>query len=196
MLRRVWSSARLGVASVACLCAVTGSVQAAPVPSPIGVGPRFHPGAVSAAVARARPVGRFRCGTRPAAVQRMHVELFAHRQVVIVPAGIGVAPPVTYDGAVVRRGRCAYPIRTSEPTGVVEFDKSRRPTLGDLFAVWGRRLSASRLLSFPGHVRAYVGGRRRLGSPAQILLARHAEVVLEVGGYVPPHRLFLFGPGR
>jgi hypothetical protein len=27
---------------------------------------------------------------------------------------------------------------------------------------------------------------------ARIPLARHAEIVLEVGGYVPPHRAFLF----
>jgi hypothetical protein len=126
----------------------------------------------------------------------MHIELFARRQVVIVPAGIGVAPPVTHDGAAIRGGRCSYPVRTLEPTGVVEFDPTRRPTVDDLFAVWGRRLSRSQLLSFRGHLRAYVGGRRRLGSPGKIPLGRHAEVVLEVGGYVPPHRLFLFGPGR
>jgi hypothetical protein len=29
-----------------------------------------------------------------------------------------------------------------------------------------------------------------------IRLTRHAEIVLEVGGYVPPHTSFLFGPGR
>ena len=50
----------------------------------------------------------------------MHVELFANRRVVIVPAGIGIVPPLRRDGAYVLGGRCSYPLRTREPTGVVE----------------------------------------------------------------------------
>jgi hypothetical protein len=34
------------------------------------------------------------------------------------------------------------------------------------------------------------------GEPRAIPLARHAQIVLEVGGSIPPHRVFLFGPGR
>jgi hypothetical protein len=79
---------------------------------------------------------------------------------------------------------------------VVEFDRQLRPTLGDLFAVWGRRLSPRRLLSFRGRVRAYIAGKRWRGDVRAIRLTRHAEIVLEVGSYVPPHTFFLFGPGR
>ena len=114
----------------------------------------------------------------------------------IVPAGIGVAPPLVRETGFVRRGRCSYPVRTLEPTGVVEFDGRLRPTLGELFTLWGQSLSARRLLSFSGSVHAYVGGRRWRGSPRGIALRRHAQIVLEVGGYVPPHRSYLFGPGR
>jgi hypothetical protein len=171
-------------------------VAAAPVPSPIGVGPRFRPGPTSPQVARARPVGRFRCGASSAAIERMHVELFAHRQVVVVPAGIGVAPPLLRREAGVRGGRCSYAIRTVEPTGVVEFDSSRRPTLGELFEIWGQPLSRTRLAGFSGRIRVYVRGRLWRGPPDGVPLRRHGQVVLEVGGYVPPHRFFLFGPGR
>ena len=62
----------------------------------------------------------------------------------------------------------------------------------DLFAVWGRRLSPRRLLSFTGRVEAYVNGRRVAGDPRRIPLRRHDEIVLEIGGYVPPHNSYLF----
>ena len=189
--------ARVAVAAVAAGCAVATSAAAErPIPTPIGVGPRFHPGPTSAAVAAARRVGRFTCGARVQSLVRVHVEVFARRRAVIVPAGIGVAPPFVVRDRALVRARCAYPIRTVEPTGVVEVDAGLRPTIGDLFAVWGQPLGARRLLSFSGSVRAYVAGERRPGDPRRIPLRRHAQVVLQVGAYIPPHRTYLFGPGR
>ncbi len=193
MVRR----ARVGVASAAAVLALTTSGRAeGPVPTPIGVGPRFHPTPTSAAVARAEQAGRFGCGARVRRLVRAHVELFARRRVVIVPAGIGIAPPLAVEDGRVVRGRCSYPVRTVEPTGVIELDGALRPTLGELFTVWGRRLEPGRLLSFRGLVRAYVAGERWRGDPRRIPLRRHAQIVLEVGGYIPPHRSYLFGPGR
>jgi hypothetical protein len=189
--------ARVGVASVAAVCAFATPASAEqPVPTPIGVGPRFHPGPTSGAVARARRVGRLACGARVRRLVRAHVEVFARRRVVIVPAGIGIAPPLRLRDAVVVRGRCLYPVRTVEPTGVVELDARLRPTVGELFDVWGARLDPKRLLSFSGPVLAYVAGKRWRGDPRSIPLRRHTQIVLEVGGYVPPHRSYLFGPGR
>jgi hypothetical protein len=193
MLRR----ARVGVASAATVLALATSASAGdPIPTPIGVGPRFHPGPTSAAVAAGRPSGRHVCGAAVRTRVRVHVELFARRRVVIVPAGIGVAPPLRLRNGFVVGGRCSYPIRTVEPTGVIEADAAARPTLGDLFAVWGRRLAPERLLSFTGRVEAFVAGKRWHGDPRRIPLRRHAQIVLEVGGYVPPHRSYLFGAGR
>jgi hypothetical protein len=193
MLRR----ARVGVASAAALCAfATPAFAEGPIPTPIGVGPRFHPVPTSAAVARARKSGRLACGAPAATLVRAHIEVFANRRVVIVPAGIGVAPPLVREGGFVRRGRCSYPLRTVEPTGVVELDPRLRPTLGELFALWGQPLSARRLLSFSGRVRAYVAGKPWRESPRDIPLRRHSQIVLQVGGFIPPHRSYLFGPGR
>ena len=64
-----------------------------------------------------------------------------------------------------------------------------------LFAIWGRPLGARRLLGFHGEVRVYLGGRRMLGDPRAVPLTPHAEIVLEVGGFVPPHRAYLFPRG-
>ena len=88
----------------------------APIPTPIGVGPAFHPPALSRAVSAGAPAGGFRCGDGGARFG-VHLELFAAGRVVIVPAGIGVAPPWRRDGAYVRSGRCSYAARTREPTG-------------------------------------------------------------------------------
>jgi hypothetical protein len=151
-------------------------------PWPIGVGPRYQPVAANQAVLDGKPVGRLSCanGRRFA----VHVELFAHRRVVIVPPGIGVA-----------RSGCTYQLRTKAPTGVVEVLQTGTLTLGDLFRVWGRRLEPARLLSFPGRVSVFVGGKRFAGDPRHLTLRKHAEIVVEVDGYVAPHPSYLFPGG-
>jgi hypothetical protein len=172
-----------------------------PVPTPIGVGQLYHPAAASPRVVRAEPVGRLRCS----AVRRrrfgVHLELFANRRVMIVPAGIGMAPPLVRDGATVRSGRCSYAVRTRQPTGVLEVASESRLTLGDVFAVWGRPLSRSRLAGYRARsrsgerVRAWVGGCPWTGALGAIPLRRHAQIVLEGGGYVPPHATYRFPRG-
>ena len=164
---------------------------------PLSVGPdrRWRPPPLSDAARAGRPVNRMRCtrGARPRF--GVHLELFARRHVVIVPPGIGVAPPHGRRGAYVRRGRCSYPLRTREPTGVIEVEPGRARTLGDLFALWGRRLARTRLAAFRGPVAAYVGGRPWRHDPRAIPLRPHAQIVLEVGGHVPPHTGYSFPPG-
>jgi len=151
-------------------------------PWPIGVGPRYHPPAATAAVLAGVPIGRLRCvkGARFA----VHVELFARREVAIIPPRVGIA-----------RSGCSYPLRTTTPTGVVDVARAGRWTLGDLFRVWGQRLGTTRLLSFSGPVSVFVDGHRRLGDPRSLVLTRHAEIVLEVGGYLTPHASYLFPKG-
>ena len=180
--------------SLVCVLAVAlpGTAAAAgPVPSPIGVGPRYHPapGAAAAPGLRCTSAERPRFG--------VHLELFASKRVVIVPAGIGIAPPHRVLGPYVLGGRCSFPLRTREPTGVVEIARGARLTLGQLFAVWGQPLSRTRLAGFASRspLLAFVDGRPWRGDPRSIPLRRHAEIVLELGGYVPPHASYLFRKG-
>ena len=156
---------------------------------------RWRLPSLSPAVAKARPVVGMRCARDAGERFGVHVELFARRRVMIVSPGIGIAPPREQSGAYVRGGRCSYPLRTREPTGVIEVVRGERRDLGDLFALWGQRLSPGRIASFRGPVEAYVGGRRWRGDPRRIPLRRHAQIVLEVQGHVPPHAAYRFPPG-
>jgi hypothetical protein len=100
----------------------------------------------------------------------VHLELFANGRVVLIPTGIGCW--------------------TRDPTGVVHY--RGRTTLGDFFRAWRRRLAPRRLLSFAGRVVAFRNGVRVEGDPARIRLRDRDQLVLEVGGYIPPHRTYLF----
>src|SRR5207302_7900938 len=111
-----------------------------------------------------------------------------------------MAPPERARGAYVTAARCSYPIRTREPTGLLELTpRAGDLTLGDLFAVWGQPLSATRLAGFraPGGTRvaAYLDGKPWAADPRTMPLRRHAVIVLEVAGHVPPHARYRFPHG-
>jgi hypothetical protein len=129
---------------------------------------------------RGLAIGDLRCTAPRQPVAAAHVELFGRGHVVIVPAGVGVAPPRVRSGAYVTRGRCRYPIWTSEPTGLVRLGR-RGLTLGDLFAVLGQPLSRGRMARWRATVRAYVGGARWRGDPRRIPLRPHAQIVVQAG---------------
>jgi hypothetical protein len=165
------------------------------VPTPIGVGPRDHPRALLNGVATAATTAGMRCEGGSGRRFEVHLELFAMRRVVLVPAGVGIAPPYRrIDGEIVG-GRCFYPALTRDPTGVVQILAGRRMTLGALFSLWGESLSEDRLLSYYGHVAAFVDGRGSAANPGAIELRPHLEIVLELGGYVPPHTTYSFPTG-
>jgi len=119
----------------------------------------------------------------------VHLELFAQRRVVIVPTGIGVGGPQLRYGRVVG-ARCRAAIWTTDPSGVVRFTGTAR--LRDVFLVWGQPFDGRRLLSFHGRVRLYRNGSRLGGDARRLRLRDGDQLVLEVGGYVPPHPSFRF----
>lgn len=171
-------------------------------PIGVGAGPAYTPPPRGAAARAGATVAGLRCTRGHGPRSGAHVELFAHRRVVVVPAGIGMAPPLTASGAYVRSARCSYPLRTREPTGLLELDaRAGHPelTLGDLFAVWGQPLSPTRLAGFRAprgeRVTAHLDGRSWPGDPRSVPLRRHAVVVLEVAGFVVPHASYRFPPG-
>ena len=139
------------------------------------------------------------CRPRLGARYGVHVEVFGPDRVVIVPARIGVRPPVGLSAGRVSSAACYGSLVTLDPTGLVLVRPGSVLSLSDLFRAWGQPLSARRLASFSapcgGQVAVFVGGRRRRGAPGRVPLSNHAEIVLEVGPHVPPHGSYTFPPG-
>jgi hypothetical protein len=169
-----------------------------PVPH-IGRGKGYRIPPAGKRAAAGLPVGSLHCTSGERARYGTHLEVFANRLDVVVPAGIGIAPPRERDGAYVTDGRCEYPVRTREPTGLIEVDRGLQATLGDFFDVWGQPLDRHRVLGFRASqgesVSAFVNGVRWRGDPRSIPLARHAAIVVEIGGWFPPTRRYVFPAG-
>jgi hypothetical protein len=170
------------------------------VPMTVGPTAAYRPTPTTAAVRAGRPVDGLRCSRSPGPRFGAHLEIFAHQHVVAIPTGIGITPPVKLNPAArVQRGRCYYPVMSTDPTGVLEIRSGARLTLGSLFAVWGQPLSHHGAASFTlprgQAVVAYVGTRRWTGDPRAIPLRHQTRVVLELQSHVPPHRTYDFPPG-
>lgn len=191
-------SSALAIALIASAC---GSGDRSSVPSPAPP---------AALLAQARPIGRgpaFQppvrgpvlgpCMHRLGARAGVHVEVFAANRVVLIPAGIGTRPPRIFSAGRIARAGCYGQLVTLEPTGLVLVRHGAALDLADLFRSWGQPLATDRLLTFrtATGVRAFVNGRPWPGPAARIPLRRHAEIVLEVGPYVPPHPSYTFPPG-
>jgi hypothetical protein len=105
-----------------------------------------------------------------------HLDLYVDGHKVPVPAGIGIDPAVGY-----------APLHTHDPSGVIHVESPTvRPyTLGELFAVWGVRLTPSCLggdcAGGGRQLRVYVDGRAYQGDPATLVLAAHQELVVAFG---------------
>ena len=155
---------------------------------PIGRGPRFQPPLKGSATGA--------CTTRLGAREQAHVELFGANRVVLLAAGIGTrAPRKLMDGRL-QRAACFGALVTLDPTGTVYLRPGTHPTVGELFTAWGQPLTRRRIASFSGaRVHVYVDGRLHRGSPRSVPLTSGAEIVLEVGPHVPPHRAYRFPPG-
>jgi hypothetical protein len=158
---------------------------------PVGAGPSFHPPATGPVIGRCTPALGARDG--------VHVEVFAANRVLLLPAGIGVKPPLTSLDGRITAAACYGTLVTIDPTGVILVRPGVSLTLGTLFRSWGQPLSPTRLASFSApagtRVTVFVNGRAWPGPPAAVPLTRHAEIVLEVGPHVPPHQSYTFPPG-
>jgi hypothetical protein len=105
-----------------------------------------------------------------------HLDLYVDSHKVPVPAGIGIDPAVGY-----------APLHTHDSSGVIHVESPTvRPyTLGELFAVWGVRLTPSCLGGYCAgggrQLRVYVDGRAYQGDPTTLVLAAHQELVVAFG---------------
>jgi hypothetical protein len=157
---------------------------------PIGFGARFHPGVSGPVLGRCRPALGPRIG--------VHIELFAANRVMLIARGLGTRPPRRLFAGRIAGARCYGSLVTLDPTGVIYMRPGTHAVLADLFRSWGQPLSGTRLATFGAptgtRVAVFVNGRSRPGDPRLVPLSPHAEIVLEVGPHVPPHRSYTFPP--
>lgn len=154
---------------------------------PIGRGPRFRAPATGAVPGRCEQ----RLGQRLDA----HIEIFGANQVVLLATGIGTAAPRRFSGAWLTAARCFGDVATLDPTGTVYFRAAASVTLGTVFRAWGQPLTATQVASFTGgHALTFVDGRPWHGDPSALPLTSGAEIVVEIGPYVPPHHRYTFAP--
>lgn len=124
-----------------------------------------------------------------------HLDVYVNGVHVPVPAGIGIAAD----------GRFISPIHTHDESGIVHVESPvvREFTLGQLFAVWGVRLTPSCLGGYCAdgakHLRVYVDGALVLGDPRRTPLGQHDEIVVAFGTRAelpqPLPRSYEFPPG-
>ncbi|HTZ88178.1 MAG TPA: hypothetical protein VMB05_16050 [Solirubrobacteraceae bacterium] len=161
----------------------------------VGRGGRYRPPPTAATVAKALPVDAMRCGSKRT-IGAAHLEVFANGHVVVIAAGIGVAPPLRRHGAYVLGGRCTYPLHTLEPTGLVLIADGPARTLGNLFDLWGQPLASQAVAGFrapAGHpVAVFIDGARWSGPPAAAPLSAGAQITVELGEHVTPHARYEF----
>jgi hypothetical protein len=154
---------------------------------PIGRGPRFQPPISGTVPGRCQR----KLGVRLAA----HIEVFGANRVVLLAAGIGSAAPREFrDGRLTEAG-CFGDLVTLDPTGVVFFRAHSGVTLGTVFRAWGQPLTPTQVASFRGgNTQTYVDGKLWHRAPSAVPLTSGAEIVVEIGPHVPPHRHFVFAP--
>ena len=183
------------IATLLLLAALLGAGPAPsqPVATPIAVGHRYQLPATTAVTGRAAALGALACRPATRVLRMAHVELFVRGRAVLLPAGIGIAPPAATSGQVLG-GRCRYPVSTADPTGVISVNQPGRRTLGQLFRIWGQPLGGHRLLGFRSHapLRAFVDGRAWHHGVRQIPLRDRSEIVIELGRLITPHSFYLF----
>jgi len=143
--------------------------------------------------ATGQTINDIKCETQEQVLFHIHAHLaiYANGQPRTVPAGIGIADPVTEnttEGPYVASGSCFYWLHSHATDGVthIESPVQRTFTLGDWFDIWGQPLSATQVAGDKGTVTAYVNGQRFTGDPRTIPLQAHAVIQLNVGQDVAP----------
>ena len=141
--------------------------------------------ALSAAPAQppAQPIAGIACDAMEG--NRLHI----HQHLVILDRGKPVAIPDDV-GRPAGRG-CLYWVHTHTPDGIIHIEapQDRAFRLGEFFQIWGKPLSRTTAASAKAPkgstLRVWVDGKRYTGDPTKIVLARHADIVIEAG---PPYR--------
>lgn len=170
MKRRIACALFLAVLT-ACAKSQTSQTTTA-TPSPAVASPS------SAPYYGALPIDGIRCDHEEGAVEHVHIHLqiFLHGKVIVVPAQIGIPPT----------GLCLYWVHTHANDGIIHIESPvKQPfTLGNFFDIWSQPLSLTRAASAvaPTGLVITVNGKPWHGAdPRSISLADYQEIVINAG---------------
>ncbi|MEI8105373.1 MAG: hypothetical protein WCH31_05995 [Actinomycetes bacterium] len=155
---------------------------------PIPQAPRLAP--PTSAARPGKPVDGIPCQSNETLSfhHHVHLELFVNGRPRVVPAGIGIWPPIGPQNY--RAGQfgatfenCQAWLSTHYADGIVhvEAPAARRFTLGELFDIWGQPLGTGRLGPVRGAVITIVNGKVWTGAPRLVPLEKHTQITLEIG---------------
>jgi len=133
----------------------------------------------------------------------VHLTLFVDGKAIAIPYGIGIGPPLqgvkTPDGPFIEAGSCFMWLHTHALDGIIHIESPTERTyvLGQFFAVWGLKLTTSRVGPAEGKVTTFYDGKVWTGNPADIPLTSETQIQLDVGRPViaPEHIVFPAGLG-
>ncbi len=126
-----------------------------------------------------------------------HLAIFVDGQQRLLPAGIGIGPPLEFEQGFVVGGSCFSWLHTHDQSGVIHIESpiQRVYTLGNFFDIWGQPLSAKKVGPAEGDVTAYENGQPFTGDITTIPLDAHDLVQLDVGTPTPSPQPFTFPLG-
>lgn len=182
---RFRSSAAIA-ASLAVIASLIGAASRAGAAS-------MPPQQIQSAAATGQPISGISCDAMEG--QRIHI----HQHLVILDRGKPVEIPPNVGQPAGRR--CLYWVHTHTPDGIIHIEapQDRGFTLGDFFAIWGQPLTrteaASAHAAKGASLRVWVNGKAYKGDPRKIVLAKHADIVIESGPPFPkPPKFTTWGP--
>jgi hypothetical protein len=169
-----------------------GTLRPAPSPGPLGPEgvpvPNAAPLSGAGTHASGQPIRGISCDTSEQTLFHIHAHLtvFVNGVARQIPAGIGIPgaqAQSTPQGSFIDNGNCFYWLHTHSADGIIHIESpvKRTYTLGDFFAEWGQPLGTGQVGPASGHVTAIYNGHVYRGDPANIPLAAHAQIQLEIG---------------
>jgi hypothetical protein len=147
----------------------------------------------------AGPVDGISCDTSEQLLFHIHshLDIFVNGGQELLAAGIGIGPPLVFEGDEVVSGSCFSWLHTHDESGVIHIESpvQRTFTLGNFFDIWGLTLSATQVGPAQGTVTAYLNGSLFTGDPGTIPLDAHNVIQLDVGTPLIPPQPYTFPPG-
>ena len=133
--------------------------------------------------------------------EQLAVHYHAHLSIIVggnettLPAGVGIDQTT----------QCLYWLHVHATDGIIHIEAprasaARQFTLGDIFDIWGKPLSSNQIgatvLTKGQKLVMFVNGKPYTGNPRSIVLAKYAQIVLEVTPpEVNPPPSITFAPG-